>query len=345
VEARGVPAHARFAGASASLVRENPHVVRESAHAGGTRTRVLPVRASGGLERARVVGPHASVLPAATPVGRKLARPMRSRSIVRAQVGTRAGHGDGSHVHRAAPDSRTDEGREDDMNGNVRRKLGMAVRVRDFSRMHPSTDANYATVIGRLEERIARLETLARQQQGAILASRSATERRRAVRRRLQDQLLRHLVRVAEAAAKEDPALEKRFPLPDGGATHEEFRALARQLLEQGRERRDFLLTHGLADGLLDDLAAAMDQLDASMAATNEARAASATARGELEQVSGEVMEIVELLDGFNRYRFGDDPGVRGAWERARRLVAVPEKAKEEGPSEAGGDGVVKPAA
>jgi hypothetical protein len=331
--------------ADAGIVPAHASIGRARVSIAEARARVAPVRTDGGPERARFVRPRASVPFDATPVAQDLARPMLVAAGVRAQVGTHAGHGDGSHVHRAAPDSRSDEGREDDMNGNVRRKLGMAVRVRDFSRMHPATDANYATVIGRLEERIARLETLARQQQGAILASRSATERRRAVRRRLQDQLLRHLVRVAEAAAKEDPTLEKRFRLPDGGATYEEFRALARQLLEQGRERRDLLLAHGLANRLLDDLGAAMDQLDASMAATNEARAASATARGELERVSGEVMEVVELLDGFNRYRFGDDPGVRGAWERARRLVAVPEKAKEEGSSETDGGGLVKPAA
>ncbi len=44
----------------------------------------------------------------------------------------------------------------------------MAVRVRDFSRAHPSTDANYASVLGQLEERVSRMEELAKQQQGGI---------------------------------------------------------------------------------------------------------------------------------------------------------------------------------
>ena len=35
------------------------------------------------------------------------------------------------------------------MNRIVRRRLEMAVRVRDFSRAHPSADANYAPVLGR----------------------------------------------------------------------------------------------------------------------------------------------------------------------------------------------------
>jgi hypothetical protein len=62
------------------------------------------------------------------------------------------------------------------MNRIVRRRLEMAVRVRDFSRAHPSADANYAPVLARLEDRISRLETLAS-------SSRAATSRRARRRR------------------------------------------------------------------------------------------------------------------------------------------------------------------
>lgn len=77
------------------------------------------------------------------------------------------------------------------MNRIVRRRLEMAVRVRDFSRAHPSADANYAPLLGQLEERIARMEGLAKQQQGGFLAAHASTVRRRALRRRLHHELLR----------------------------------------------------------------------------------------------------------------------------------------------------------
>ena len=51
------------------------------------------------------------------------------------------------------------------MNGSFGGRLEMAVRVRDFMRAHPSTDANFAAVLARLEELIDRLEALAKQQQ------------------------------------------------------------------------------------------------------------------------------------------------------------------------------------
>ncbi|HEY7634899.1 MAG TPA: hypothetical protein VH763_05120 [Gemmatimonadales bacterium] len=63
------------------------------------------------------------------------------------------------------------------MNRVVRRRLEMAVRVRDFSRAHPSTDASFATVLAKLEELIARLEALAKQQQGGFLTRHASAVR------------------------------------------------------------------------------------------------------------------------------------------------------------------------
>ena len=65
------------------------------------------------------------------------------------------------------------------MNRIVRRRLEMAVRVRDFMRAHPSTDANYAAVLAQLEELIARLEALAKQQQDGTVTAHASTVRRR----------------------------------------------------------------------------------------------------------------------------------------------------------------------
>ena len=223
------------------------------------------------------------------------------------------------------------------MNRVVRRKLEMAVRVRDFSRAHPSTDASYATVLGRLDEGVARLESLSQQQQEGYAVARSAAAHRRALRRRLHYELVRHLVRVAEVAAGERPVLVERFRLPTGNESNEAFRTLARRMLEQGRAEQELLARHGLAAGLLDDLASALGEFDASVAASNEARREHVGARAELDRVSAEVMQLVELLDGLNRYRFGERGELRAAWESAKR-VAGPRGGEEE-------DGEVKPAA
>ena len=217
----------------------------------------------------------------------------------------------------------------------------MAVRVRDFSRAHPSADANYAPVLARLEERVTRMEALAKQQQGGYLATRSSAARRRGLRRRLHHELLLHLVTVAEVAASEEPALAEKFRLPSGNGSHEAFRTLARKMLEQGQAQRELLAKHGLADRLLEDLAAAVDQFDASVGETNEGRRGHVGARAELDAVSDEVMQLVEMLDGLNRYRFGREAEMLAAWNSARHVVVGPRVEKEEAPPA----GEVKPGA
>lgn len=223
----------------------------------------------------------------------------------------------------------------------VRKRLEMAIRVRDFMRAHPSTDANYASVLARLEELITRLEALAKQQQDGTVTAHASTVRRKALRRRLHHELLRHLVTVADVAAADQPGLAERYELPTGNESNETFRTLARRLLEQGQAERDVLVQHGLADKLLDDLAAAVDEFDGSVARSNEGRRAHVGAVAELQAVSDEVMQLVEMLDGLNRYRFGGKAELIAAWESARNVVA--EGRGVEGP--AAGDGDVRPAA
>lgn len=228
------------------------------------------------------------------------------------------------------------------MNKAVRRRLEMAMRARDFSRAHPSADANYAPVLARLEDRVTRLQTLAKQQQGGFLARRSSAERRRGLRRRLQHELLRHLVTVAQVAAEEEPALAEKFRLPATNGPNETFRSLARGMLEQGQAQRELLVRHGLADRLLEDLSEAVDQFDASVAETNQGRRDHVGARAEMDAVSDEVMRLVELLDGLNRYRFVGQAELLAAWGSARRVVAGPRTGSKEEPPRAGEE---KPAA
>src|SRR5262245_3914338 len=138
----------------------------------------------------------------------------------------------------------------------VRRKLEMAVRVRDFFRAHPSADANHASVLGRLDRTIGRMEGLMEQQVGGFLSKRSSVVRRQDLRRRLHGGLLRHLVTIAGSAAEEKPELLEKFELPASNASHQLFRTVARQMLEQGQAEKELLLKHGLAATLLDELSA-----------------------------------------------------------------------------------------
>jgi hypothetical protein len=207
------------------------------------------------------------------------------------------------------------------MNKIVRRRLEMAVRVRDFFRANPSTDASFAAVLAQLEELIARLEELAKQEQGGFLTRHASAVRRRELRQRLHNELLRHLVTVAALAAAEQPGTAELFELSPANASNEAFRSHAHQMLEQGQAQKDLLSKHGLADKLLEDLAAAMRDLDASVEESNEGRRDHVGARADLKAVSDEVIKVVQMLDGLNRYRFSGKAELLAAWQSARKVM------------------------
>ena len=201
----------------------------------------------------------------------------------------------------------------------------MAVRVRDFCRAHPSPDANHASVLARLEETVSRMEVLLEQQVGGFLFKRSSVVRRKDLRRRLYHGLLRHLVTIAGSAAEERPQLLETFELPSTSASNKLFRTVARKMLEQGQAEKELLLKHGLGATLLDELSAAIDQFDASVAQTSSGTLDHVVARAELTELSDEVMRLVGMLDGINRYRFERDPQLLVAWKTAKHVVSGPQ--------------------
>jgi hypothetical protein len=237
---------------------------------------------------------------------------------------------------RRADDDGIVRGVERRMNRIVRRRMEMAGRVLEFSRAHPSPDASYASLVAHFEERMGRLDALVMQELRGVDRRHGSVVRRRELRRRIHDQLLRHLVTVAHVAAREESRLAGRFVMPQGNENSEAFRTLARKMLEQGQAEGEVLAKHGLADSLLADLEAALDGFDGSVEDSHLGRMDHVGARAEMKRVSDEVMALVELLDGLNRYRFSGHPELLAGWRSARHVVAG---------GRGGSDGDVKPAA
>jgi hypothetical protein len=63
--------------------------------------------------------------------------------------------------------------------------------------------------------------------------------------------------------------------------------------------------------------------------------------------VADEVIQVVKVMNGLNRFRFANDPESLAAWESASNTVATPRPAPEavtpQNPPTAGGEG--RPAA
>ena len=211
----------------------------------------------------------------------------------------------------------------------------MGTRALEFSRAHPDASPGYAAAVARLEERLARADLLATQQRQGLLEVRAATARKLELRRSMRSAHLAHLAQAARIAARELPELAQKFVFKPGTTTYLAFRTTARGMAAEAQIRKEVLVKHGMVEDVLDSLVQALDQFDAAVERGSEGRTAHVGASAELRAVADEVVQVVGVMNGLNRYRFMNDPELLAAWESASNVVAAPRAAtREPGPGE-----------
>src|SRR6266446_1633996 len=117
-----------------------------------------------------------------------------------------AGRRRGPHPEAPSPFGRggTTGGR---MNAQLRRRLEMAGRVREFLRAHKTDGVGEGLGLAKLEELVQRAEVLASQQRAGLVTALSTSTHRKTLRRALQSKLLLYLRAVGAVAAKENAEL------------------------------------------------------------------------------------------------------------------------------------------
>jgi hypothetical protein len=61
-----------------------------------------------------------------------------------------------------------------------------------------------------------------------------------------------------------------------------------------------------------------------------EGRLAHVGASAELDTVADEIVQVVNVMDGLNRFRFTHEPELLAAWESASNVFATPRSADTE---------------
>jgi hypothetical protein len=220
------------------------------------------------------------------------------------------------------------------MNALLRRRLEMAGRVRDFLRAHKTDAVGEGLGLAKLEELIARAEALDAQQRAGLVVSRSSSKQRRELRHALQSKLLLYLRALGALVETENGELAVQFQFPPSNSSHQALVTAARGMLEKATAQKDVLLARGMPPALLEDLAAALGELEKTIEATRAGRRDHVGASADLTAVAAEIKKHVRALDGMVRYRFGDNAELMGAWRSARNVLG-PFKTKSE--PEAGG--------
>ncbi len=215
------------------------------------------------------------------------------------------------------------------MRAQLRRRLEMAERVREFLRAHNTDGVGQGLGLAKLEERLERAKVLAEQQVVGVAVTRRATQHRNEVRRALQTKILRYLRVVGRVAAKQNGELADEFPLPPSKATQEALLTAARATLERATAQKDVLVSLGMSQKVLEDLARAVSEFARTLEASRAGRREHAGASADLEAIGAAIAEQVKLLDGVVQYQFGDDVELMGAWASARNVLG-PFKPKEQ---------------
>ena len=231
------------------------------------------------------------------------------------------------------------------MNAKTRTKLNMGDRALNFSRAHPDASPGYAAALAGLEERLTRARQLAQVQQEGINQRKAANARKSHLSQQMRKTQLRHLARVAKVATRETPDLAGKFVLKSQPRTYRSFRALAGTMVAEAQTQKELLVKHGLADTVLDGLVQSLEQFDRATTEGTDALRAHVSARAELDVLGDEVVDIVQVMDALNRFRFADQAAVLAEWESVSNVIGPPRPASDEPATPPIAGGEIKPAA
>jgi hypothetical protein len=210
------------------------------------------------------------------------------------------------------------------METKTRRRIEMGTRALEFSRAHRDPSPGYAAALARLEDRLARVDDLAAEQRDGTLAARAATERKDELRKEMQAPLIPHLVEAGKSAAREVPELAQKLVFRAASGSNMAFLTAAYGMVKLVEEHREVLERHGLAMTAFETLKEELVQFEAAMEQFAIGRQRHVGASAQLRALASEVVQVVRVLHGLNRYRFRHDPGTLAAWTNARHVAAGP---------------------
>lgn len=221
------------------------------------------------------------------------------------------------------------------MNGRQIKQMRTAIRVMEYSVAHSDGSAGDVAVLARLKALLAEAEELARQEREGLIEERNATDAKKVLRKTFR-KLVNHVARVAVVVAKDHPDLVRVFRFPRGRTKEQVILTAVRAIADQAKTNEGLFLANGMATTLVAALNSAINAYDEATERSSAGKRAHIGANAELGAVLRRIMQLVDLLDGLNQYRFEDDAEKLAAWNSARN-VPGPAKESDKAPEEGGG--------
>jgi hypothetical protein len=210
---------------------------------------------------------------------------------------------------------------EGKMNADSRRIIEMGTRAAEFMIAHPDSEPGTTAQVTRLQQLLARANSVATAQREGFVHARAATEQKRKLRAEMLSVPIAHLAEVGLAAAREEHELGKTFQFKPTADTYLAFRTAARSMAAAADSHREVLLKYGLSESVLAEFLKKLDDLDAAFALSNSGRTAHVGATREIRSGSKDILRAVRVMNGRNRQRFADDAQLLGSWLGASKVL------------------------
>ncbi len=203
-----------------------------------------------------------------------------------------------------------------------RRRIDMGASASQEAHANPTEDPSFSAALARLDELLQRARDAAARQLEGLTRARAAAAAAKAFQAVIRRTHLPHFTRVAELAAAEQPELAPAIRRPRDSRTIRGFRTTAGAFVAMAQANQELMVKHGLALPVLNDLIALLDRYDQTVALKLDARHQHIGATAELNTVADQIVQVVQVMDGYQRLRFAQDPDRLAKWESASSLTS-----------------------
>ena len=200
----------------------------------------------------------------------------------------------------------------------LQRVIEWVIRVVGFFHAHPATDPGDIIIVMQLEAALARAQAMVAKHHKGRTDARAARQLRNDLRKWVQQALVRYLLAIGARASKDRADLAAKFKFPKANASIQVFLVSVKALLAEAQSQEQLLIQAGMSPTLVPDFQKAVQELETADETSREARREHVAARGDLRGMGQDLIELVRVLDGSNRWRFRKDPELRAQWDAVK---------------------------
>jgi len=206
------------------------------------------------------------------------------------------------------------------MERRVRWFFEMGRRIVSWGKAHLDAGQAFLTKVEQLEALLERVKVLMVQQVNGKTAVTAAVRLRNEIVERIKAEPLRHLARIAKAAAAKQPGVDQHFRLPRTGISRQAFLNLARNMAAEAENHLALFQEYGMTPESLQGLRTSLAEYDAAQQAGDAGHRAHTGARADLEAVTRQIVQLVRDLDAMQRYRYRNEPEQLASWVSAMNI-------------------------